>query len=796
MSNLYLYNYNNYFNRIVKKESTLADYGTPIYSITGTNFDMNDSVEASHVVNYGGFDGDYVVITDNENKITSRWFVMENTRNRGGQHTLKLRRDLIVDNYDKIINSPALINKAMLNDKTNPLLFNSEGFNFNQIKKQEILLKDKTNTPWYILYFNKNTPSSTGSFTLGDVDSDITIEVDIDDNSSPFKSGTYSYVDNHFVGINYDPVSQGGLPGIIQFLQFGIPNFASNPKMDAGAISDYIWFDSGNDDVEAKLYDGFKNSYNTLKGYINAEITNTIMSETNFNQVKSYTSLRVLAISSGVQKLYQVNISVLPIERTAYATTGTMYDFITNTITATGLTHTGNWGNKAFPYSYTEYEIRISHSEITTSNTVSWSLNFANQTETIDAPYNVVAIPVYDISVADYSHSYNCLEQNNTMLVNSLIKTLSTHIYDVQILPYFPYIGSCPLMSAPTSVYGVSIELLWGNSASEQYLNSKQYLGFNPDTYNSCIMFFVNSINFTFDITEKISIKSRTSNDAINKKISNELDMYRLVSPNYNGMFEFSVAKNDGVDFFNVDVTLRPYNPYIHINPNFKSMYGVDFNDSRGLICQGDFSIPIITDRFIEYEYQNKNYLQTFNRQVEHMDFEYSKARTEALFGATIGSVGAGLSGGLAGGKIGGGVGAVAGATIGTLTSAIGGAVDYNILKQRQAENKDLMIDNFNYQLGNIKALPYSINKVTAYTFNNKMWPFIEVYSATEQEESILINKIKWTSMTVNTIGYITDYLLTNKNYLSASLIRLEDLDCQMHEAQEIYNEVLKGVFI
>ena len=327
-------------------------------------------------------------------------------------------------------------------------------------------------------------------------------------------------------------------------------------------------------------------------------------------------------------------------------------------------------------------------------------------------------------------------------------------------------------------------------------MNSKQYLGFNPDTYNSCIMFFVNSINFTFDITEKISIKSRTSNDAINKKISNELDMYRLVSPNYNGMFEFSVAKNDGVDFFNVDVTLRPYNPYIHINPHFKSMYGVDFNDSRGLICQGDFSIPIITDRFIEYEYQNKNYLQTFNRQVEHMDFEYSKARTEALFGATIGSVGAGLSGGLAGGKIGGGVGAVAGATIGTLTSAIGGAVDYNILKQRQAENKDLMIDNFNYQLGNIKALPYSINKVTAYTFNNKMWPFIEVYSATEQEESILINKIKWTSMTVNTIGYITDYLLTNKNYLSASLIRLEDLDCQMHEAQEIYNEVLKGVFI
>ena len=92
---------------------------------------MNDSVETSHVVNYNGFDGDYVIITDDKDNITSRWFVMENQRTRGGQHKLQLRRDLIVDNYDKVINAPMLVNRAMISDKANPLLFNSEGFSFN-----------------------------------------------------------------------------------------------------------------------------------------------------------------------------------------------------------------------------------------------------------------------------------------------------------------------------------------------------------------------------------------------------------------------------------------------------------------------------------------------------------------------------------------------------------------------------------------------------------------------------------------------------------------------------------------
>jgi hypothetical protein len=101
------------------------------------------------------------------------------------------------------------------------------------------------------------------------------------------------------------------------------------------------------------------------------------------------------------------------------------------------------------------------------------------------------------------------------------------------------------------------------------------------------------------DINKTLTVPSRqVTNNALKYKLSNELDVYRLCSPNYNGLFEWSNVKNDRTDKFNIDCTLRPYNPYIHVTPVFKTsgLYGQDFDDQRGLICQGDFSIPIIND--------------------------------------------------------------------------------------------------------------------------------------------------------------------------------------------------------
>ena len=73
----------------------------------------------------------------------------------------------------------------------------------------------------------------------------------------------------------------------------------------------------------------------------------------------------------------------------------------------------------------------------------------------------------------------------------------------------------------------------------------------------------------------------------------------------------------------------------------------------------------------------------------------------------------------------GGVYGAIAGGVIGGVGSLAGGAIDISTLRDRQRENKTLAVDMFNYQLGNVKALPYSINKVTPLTYNNKIFPIL-----------------------------------------------------------------------
>lgn len=70
-SNIYIYAYNNYFNKTFKRESTLADYGTPKHTLIDANFNYGDGVVTSHIVNYEG-EGDYLIVTDAENNILHR----------------------------------------------------------------------------------------------------------------------------------------------------------------------------------------------------------------------------------------------------------------------------------------------------------------------------------------------------------------------------------------------------------------------------------------------------------------------------------------------------------------------------------------------------------------------------------------------------------------------------------------------------------------------------------------------------------------------------------------------------
>ncbi len=153
-------------------------------------------------------------------------------------------------------------------------------------------------------------------------------------------------------------------------------------------------------------------------------------------------------------------------------------------------------------------------------------------------------------------------------------------------------------------------------------------------------------------------------------------------------------------------------------------------------------------------------------------------------------------TGAMAGGMTGGVYGAIAGAGAGMATSLAGGFMDYGMLKDRQAEQKDLTSDMFRYQLGNIKALPDTITKVTPLTFNNKIFPFIEVYECTDEEKTLFRNFLTYQSMTINAVGTIAEYQQDEKTFIKGKMLRLENSDLCAHEWMEIYNRLSEGVYI
>jgi len=313
------------------------------------------------------------------------------------------------------------------------------------------------------------------------------------------------------------------------------------------------------------------------------------------------------------------------------------------------------------------------------------------------------------------------------------------------------------------------------------------------------------SYKFTGEFSIKVKAKWIMPDNSLDKKIKNECDFYRLTSPNYNSFYEFKKTKlAGGINGLRTVCTYKPYTPYIKINPNLNdSLYSIkDYNDNIGLMLGGDYSIPMMSDAMINYELQNRNYQAIFNRELQSLDVNQRIAREQLDFQGLTGTIVGGFTGSAAGLSTGMKTGnpyvaagmAIAGGVAGNVLPAAGWAKDREWLQQQQYEAKDYAIDQFNYKLGNIQALPQSMTKSTPLSYNNKVWPILEYFSCTEEEKTVLRNKIRYNGMTVMAIGTLTDYLNPG-TYMKGKMIRLNDLKDDSHVANAIYEEVEKGFY-
>lgn len=171
------------------------------------------------------------------------------------------------------------------------------------------------------------------------------------------------------------------------------------------------------------------------------------------------------------------------------------------------------------------------------------------------------------------------------------------------------------------------------------------------------------------------------------------------------------------------------------------------------------------------------------------MEKEFAIQRQEAGFGIASGTLTGAVSGAVAGGMVGGGYGAAAGAIAGGVTSLAGGIMDYANMGKRQGEEINYRKDIFNFSLQNIKAMPNTLTKTSAIVANTKYLPFIECYDATDEEQQILRDYIKYNGMKAGYVGNIN-----TSGFVRANIIKYnEPLAAQ--EVDEINKELMKGVY-
>ena len=784
MSTIYLLKYNNYYNRIVKKEDTLGAYLTQdclLDTFENVNFVPADGVDTTLVVKHEGPNPDYLIVADG-NDIESRWFVVESDIIRGGQYRLTLHRDVIVDSYDLVVNAPCFIEKATLSNN-DPFIFNGEDMTFNQIKQSETLLKDETQSAWVVGYIPKDA-FPDGATVTGDAILDDSADITV---AGIENWEYYQYQNTDYVGLVTNHKTTGRVKvtlqnpydnDVIYNKPFGVDkNGILSIEVEPSNQNPGLYCTVGVDDGP-KLIDAIKNGcpqqWDTSVGRTTIAIhLRDYKGGHSILDTSKFASLDGQILYDSSTKLYS-RISVEKLQKTesvniTSSTIPSLYQYLneklTRTVSSQGKSYTISGESNANTYksdfTYETYRIKLEQVPQQVTATISKP---AARYHLEDQPYDMFAIP-YSNDLEIYKNGTKLFNANKSIAVNIATQitaaTGSANVYDVQLLPYCP-VRYCILDDGTFDI----------KTAKVDYVQDK-------DKNNIGIILWATTSSFTFDIAKEIV--------STNPKIENLTDKWRLCSPNFNGQFEFSVAMNDGVDHFNVDCTYKPFNPYIHVNPNFKRMYGQDFNDARGLICAGDFSLPQVTNAWADYQLNNKNYENIFNREIQNLQVQ-QKAQQIGDIASAIGGVASGAAGGALFGPI--------GAAVGGVISAGAGAADAVINEKLRAEAMDYKRDMFGMQMGNIKALPSNITKTTAFTYNNKIFPILEYYTCTDEEKTALANKLKYNGMTVGRIGKISDYLANaNDQYIKGRIIRIEGVSDDFHYYKAISDEIYKGAF-
>lgn len=793
MSRIYLLNYENYYNRKCGRPQTnvldYEDYYLAEYD--NVNFNPNDGVSTELIVNYNGEHPNYLLVVDDYPFVGSRWYVIEAQRTRSGQLRLVLRRDLVADFYDDIINAPAMIERGRLG-AYDPYIFNDEGMRFNQIKQSETLLKDETQIPWVVGYLAKAqeeaNPTTINIAQPQSFDySGSSINVwGPSGGSTGLNLGYYTNqnAQKSTVGVKYTHsiYARSSISQVRDTFTYGEDtNYNLKAVRGGSAQPSLIYPEGAYTDNQYQKY--LKRAFESQLDSLNTAASTAIGA--NDSLVATLQEQEGKIVKIGENKYYRIHVvgQQFTTEVNVSTAQATYFQRMTRFCVKTPIDNVNNlFSGGASANSFklkavgTQYYLTLE--ELT--NKISFTIPTTRRILK-DAPYSMFAIPYGSIAITSGPFLSLGLSSKDiaTQVAAAISEKMGSQVYDVQLLPY------CPVRRAITQD-GLGLAQL---TTEVDYTLIQQTIASTTSTIG--IILWAEESEFTFDISTLFITPYDT-------KTTNQCVSNRLCSPNYSSVYEFNIAKNGGIGGFNVDCAYKPYSPYIHIWPKggIHTLYGDDFNDPRGLICSGDFSMPATCDQWAQYEVNNKNYQNMFNRQIETMDLTHRIQKTEQIAGAVVGIVQGTMTGLGAGAMTGNPYAAAAGTAVGGIASGVGGAVDVIHGQELRENERKQAFDMFRMGNENIQAMPDTLTKVSAFTPNNKIFPVYETYSATEQEITAFQNYIKYRGMKVGRIDNISNFIWPDWEFVQASIIRFDDLAEDSTTAYEINNELMKGVYL
>ena len=770
MYRIVIFDYNNYGNRIVKEPQLyLNKYGTPLYTESAANFTEGDLITSTIIAgrqnnSYDGT-GNYMVVTDNDDDtVLSRWFIVGKTYTRGGQWKLNLKRDTISDNWDAFKTSIANIRRGYVG-VDNKLIYNGEGFNLNQIKMKEDLLTDTTGVPWIVGYYTEQS-SGTDNFPLTATAANINIPTitysgTLDQFKTKYGEFTEKVVLSQYVDDTNLEYSEN-MDYVFKYYVYDVPFYHVTDSINLASLNITSKL-VGNQDTMSTGYAYNKLYYDTLKQSDLVTKTNELMSNSMDRNNLNYYNNKYVKFSDGTIKYLKYKYEYKEIVRDL-TTSDSLYSYLLESV------QNQFKGTPVLDLSITWHQGTYTLEVLDTALGSYTTTIDSGKAQLVDAPYKMFCIPYGDIPITVGTKSCT-LNKDVALLVAQALNTKygETFIKDLQLLPY------CPCQDYVQTDGSLIVPDLATNYS--EIKNGDTVVGYILHCYNS---------SFTFNITKELTVT--------NPKLENETDLYRLSSPNGNGAFEFNLAKNGGLDFFNVDCTYMPYNPFIHLSPNFKNLYGSDFNDYRGLICGGDFSLPKTTSAWETYQLNNKNYQAIFDRSITNLEINQEVERMNDIAGLFTGTLSGAASGAMTGSFVGTPVTAGIGAGIGAAVGTVAGGIDLYQNEKLRKETKAYSKDLYTLQNGNIKAQAQGIAKTIAFNINNKVFPTLEFYTCTDEERNLLSTYFKYKGFTLNTIGTIADFYTSEYPYIEGTIIRSTISDATI--MNDINNELNGGIYI